>query len=289
MQPIPRSRLRRRGFSGRGLPQRGRPLVDVPRSSLAVLGTPARSGHPCRLTPLPSAGPFCTTRDIMTVSLKGQAVVVLVSGGVESAALLAEALRTHDRVYPLYVRKGFLWEAVELVYLKRLLRSFRSGALVKLTILHAPVGPIYRPHWSLGKERVPGSRAPDTEVYLPGRNLLFFSGAGLFCSLRKIPALWIGILKGNPFQDARPGFLRRMERVLAAGLGRPVRIVAPFRKWTKGQVIRRWAGAVAWEKTFSCLNPLHRRHCGRCQKCAERRAGFRAAGVADPTRYLYER
>ncbi|MDO8730180.1 MAG: 7-cyano-7-deazaguanine synthase, partial [Candidatus Omnitrophota bacterium] len=41
-----------------------------------------------------------------------------------------------------------------------------------------------------------------------------------------------------------------------------------------------------WEKTFSCLNPKDHRHCGRCQKCAERRAGFRAAGVTDPTRYV---
>ena len=217
------------------------------------------------------------------------AAAVLVSGGVESGVLLAEALRTHERVYPLYIRKGFVWETVELAYLKRLLSAFKSDGLAELTILEVPMDRIYRPHWSLGKTRAPGFRAPDADVYLPGRNLFFFSLAGLFCSLRKIPTIWTGILKGNPFQDARPGFLRQMERILSASLGRPIRIAAPLRELTKGQVIRRWDGIVPWKLTFSCLKPAGRRHCGRCQKCAERRNGFRAAGVADPTSYVYGR
>ena len=38
-------------------------------------------------------------------------------------------------------------------------------------------------------------------------------------------------------------------------------------------------------ETFSCLRPVGGRHCGRCNKCAERRAGFGAAGMTDPTEY----
>lgn len=231
---------------------------------------------------------------VTSLKSKGRAVAVLVSGGVESAVLLAEALRTHERVYPLYIRKGFIWETVELACLRRLLRSFQSDGLAELTVLDVPVSRIYRAHWSLGGNRVPGARAPDAQVYLPGRNLLFLGLAGLFCALRKIPVVWLGVLKGNPFQDARPGFLRRMARVLKDAQGTPVRIAAPLRKMTKGQVIRRWDGVIPWEKTFSCINPIRRRpatgssagrHCGRCQKCGERRAGFRAAGVTDPTNY----
>jgi 7-cyano-7-deazaguanine synthase len=37
--------------------------------------------------------------------------------------------------------------------------------------------------------------------------------------------------------------------------------------------------------TFSCLAPQGRRHCGRCNKCAERKRAFRQAGIPDPTKY----
>ena len=219
----------------------------------------------------------------MRTSLKN-AVTVLTSGGVESAALLAEALRRYERVYPLYIRKGFVWEREELISLRRLLAVFDREGLADLAILDVPLRSLYRLHWSLGHQRAPGSREPDAAVYLPGRNLLFLSLAGLFCSLRRIPTLWIGILKGNPFQDARPEFFRQMERSVTASLGSRLRMVTPFRKMTKGQVIQRWSG-LPWEKTFSCIRPVGGRHCGRCQKCGERRAGFKAARVTDPTQY----
>ncbi len=217
-------------------------------------------------------------------SLKDQVVAVLVSGGVESAAMLVEGLKRHGQVYPIYVRKGLVWEPAELASLKKLLRHFQADGLAPLTVLDLPVEAIYGRHWSLGKAATPGFRAPDTAVYLPGRNLLLLSLAGLFCSIRKIPVVWIGVLKGNPFRDARTGVMKQVEGLLKETLGFRIRIVAPFRRMNKGQVIRRWAD-VPWEDTLSCLRPKKGRHCGRCQKCAERKAGFRAADVADPTRY----
>ena len=216
---------------------------------------------------------------------QGRAVAVLVSGGVESAAMLSEALRRYERVYPIYVRKGFVWETVELAHLKRLLSYYEAEGLADLAVLELPLRNVYKAHWSLGSNRVPGSRALDPAVYLPGRNLLLLALAGLFCGVRRVPVLWIGTLKGNPFRDAQPGFLRQMRSLLRESLGLPLRVTAPFRKLTKGQVIRRWH-SLPWEKTFSCLSPKDHRHCGRCQKCAERRTGFRAAGVTDPTRYV---
>ena len=214
-----------------------------------------------------------------------KAVAVLTSGGVESAVLIADAIRQYERVYPVYVRKGFVWETVELAHLKKFLRQMKVDGLAELMVLELPLQNVYKAHWSFGKNRIPGSRAPDAEVYLPGRNLLLLSLAGLFCSVRKIQTIWMGTLKGNPFKDARAGFLHQMESMLHESLGIPVRIAAPLREFTKGQVIRRWQ-QLPWEKTFSCLNPVNHRHCGRCQKCGERRAGFRAASVPDPTRYV---
>ncbi|MBI3317812.1 MAG: 7-cyano-7-deazaguanine synthase [Candidatus Omnitrophica bacterium] len=211
-----------------------------------------------------------------------RAVAVLVSGGVESAAMLAEALKRYERVYPIYVQKGLKWEKAELSSLKTLLSSFRSDGLAKLTVLNVSVGNLYGRHWSLGKFGTPGAQDPDSAVYLPGRNLLLLSLAGLFCVVRRIPSLWLGVLKGNPFHDARTGFIHEMESLLQETLGFPLRIATPFRELTKAQVIGRYS-TLPWEKTFSCLRPRGRRHCGRCQKCAERKNGFRFAGVRDRT------
>lgn len=223
-------------------------------------------------------------------ALKGQdkAVAVLASGGIESAALLAEALRRYERVYPIYVRSGFRWEAAELGTLRKFLSFHRADGLARLTVLETPHQALYERHWSFGKMPVPGKEALDEAVYLPGRNLMLLSLAGTFCAVRRISSLWIGILKGNPFRDARSGFLERLEGVLQEALEFSVQIVAPLRELTKDQVIRRWP-QVPWVKTFSCIKPAGERHCGRCQKCGERQAGFERAGIFDPTRYGTEK
>src|SRR5947209_1697567 len=44
------------------------------------------------------------------------ALAVLVSGGLDSAVLLAESARERPSVFPLYVRFGLLWEEAELAH-----------------------------------------------------------------------------------------------------------------------------------------------------------------------------
>lgn len=214
----------------------------------------------------------------------GGALAVLSSGGVESAAMLAQALKRYERVYPIYLRKGLRWETAEFAALKGFLATFRSDGLAGLTVLEVPLAQVYGPHWSLGGSGTPGFHAPDEAVYLPGRNLLLLGLAGIFCSIRRIPTLWLGVLKGNPFRDARSGYLRQVEQLLEQSTGFSLRIATPFREFTKPQVIGQWK-SLPWEKTFSCLRPVQGSHCGRCQKCSERKAGFRDAGISDPTRY----
>lgn len=212
------------------------------------------------------------------------AACVLVSGGLDSAVLLKDALGAYRSVQPLYVRAGMRWEPEEIRHLGRLLDALRSPRLRRLAILDAPLADLYGRHWSTGGRRPPGYRAGDASVYLPGRNIALFAKAATFCALRRIPVLLTGILRGNPFPDATRRFLRAMEGALGAGLGRRVRIVAPFRRLTKRSVIWRGRG-LPLERTLSCSSPRLGRHCGRCVKCGERARAFRRAGVPDPTAY----
>jgi 7-cyano-7-deazaguanine synthase len=67
-----------------------------------------------------------------------------------------------------------------------------------------------------------------------------------------------------------------------------VRLLVPYRGLSKAEVVRRGRG-LPLEWTFSCLKPADGRHCGACNKCAERRRGFAEAGLPDPTDYRQER
>ena len=79
----------------------------------------------------------------------------------------------------------------------------------------------------------------------------------------------MAVLKGNPFPDARPRFLRQMSKATGLALGAKLRITAPYLKLSKDQVLRLVKGFPV-ELTFSCLAPKGLRHCGACSKCEER-------------------
>lgn len=196
-------------------------------------------------------------------------VCVLASGGVDSAVLVAEMLRGGREVHPLYVRSGLYWEEAELEGLRRYLRALRHPRLRALAVVEAPVRALWGRHWGLNGRGAPAAGSPWKNVFLPGRNLILLSQAGVFCGLRGIPLIAHGVLKGNPFADASPDFRRAMERAFRTGLGANIRIVAPFTRLTKAQVVRRVPG-LPLHLTFSCLRPSRERPCGLCSKCEER-------------------
>ena len=211
-------------------------------------------------------------------------VAALVSGGIESAALIQRLARRGATVQPLYVRQGFRWEAVEQARLKRLLREWPRQQVTPLVALDAPARSFAPRHWALGRGPAPGPRSADQAMYLPGRNLFLYLAAGVWCAQHGIRTIVHGTLVTNPFGDASPDFFRGMSFVLTRGLGVRFRLEAPLRRLTKRDVIRRLTPQLL-RLTFSCINPQQRLHCGRCNKCAERHRAFRAARLPDPTSY----
>ena len=212
---------------------------------------------------------------------------VLVSGGVDSAVALAEAAHGPEPVLPVYVRSGLVWEPAEMYWLCRFLPSLDSPALRPLEVLEMPVGDLYGEHWSLTGADPPGDESPDEAVYLPGRNLLLLAKTGVLAIRRGCRAIVMGPLAANPFPDARRLFFDRMAEVLglAMGLDGPLPIETPLAGLSKSEVVRRGRG-LRLDLTFSCLAPEPgHRHCGRCNKCAERMRGFAEAGLQDPTDY----
>jgi 7-cyano-7-deazaguanine synthase len=213
-------------------------------------------------------------------------LAVLVSGGLDSAVLLAEAARAYPAVHPLYVRVGSVWEDAEADHLRRFLAAVAGPTLRPLVTFAQPVADLLGGHWSLSGDGVPGADTADDAVYLPGRNVLLLAKPLLWCLANRVPELATAPLAGNPFPDATPAFYAAMAGAVGMAVGGRVRVLRPYADLGlhKADVLRRGIG-LPLEHTFSCLRPAAGRHCGRCNKCHERRTGFRAAGVPDPTEY----
>ncbi len=211
-------------------------------------------------------------------------VCVLVSGGLDSCVLVAELAKEAQVVWPIYIRQGLRWEVTELFWLKKYLKALRLRSLQPLKIFHEPMAELYGKHWSTGGKVVPGPRTPDEAVFLPGRNMVLSLKAAVFAAMNGVPAIALGSLNHNPFPDASFEFFKRWGKVLSIGLGKRVSILAPYRGLSKIDVIRR-AARFPLHLSFSCLAPRGTKHCGRCNKCAERRSAFLKAGVADKTAY----
>jgi 7-cyano-7-deazaguanine synthase len=213
-----------------------------------------------------------------------RAVAVLVSGGLDSAVLCVDLLKSFERVHPLYVRFGLRWEAVELTHLRTYLDAVARPGLRPLHVIDEPVVDVYGAHWSTSGSGVPDDQTPDEAVYLPGRNLLLSAKAAVWCRLHNVEALAFGTLSANPFSDSTEAFFHDIESAANRALGGRLTIVRPYSGLSKPEVVRKGLG-LPLEHTFSCLSPVDGRHCGRCNKCAERRKGFRDAGCADRTAY----
>ena len=210
-------------------------------------------------------------------------LAVLVSGGLDSAVMLAEACRAYPVVFPIYVRTGLAWEATERIYLDRFLAAIHNSNLRPIVTLDQPVADLYGKHWSLTGEGVPAAGTPDEDVFLPGRNVLLLAKPLLWCHLNGVPEIALAPLAVNPFPDATPEFFARFSAAVNESVCGAVRVIRPYESLHKTDVIRR-GSAMPLEHTFSCIRPGNL-HCGRCSKCHERRTAFLDAGVPDPTVY----
>ena len=212
-------------------------------------------------------------------------LAVLVSGGADSAVLVADQARQGWVVHPIYVQFGLAWEPTEEAHLRRFLAALPTEFNTRpLVVLALPIADVYGAHWSVSGTNVPDATTPDAAVYLPGRNLLLLSKASVWCVLNGVETIALGTLKGNPFADSSADFFARFGTMVERGLEHPLSVLAPFSDMTKSDVLEKGRD-LALEHTFSCIAPVGGRHCGRCNKCAERRDGFLSARMPDPTPY----
>jgi 7-cyano-7-deazaguanine synthase len=212
-------------------------------------------------------------------------ILVLASGGVDSAVLVANQAAQGHVVQPMYIRFGLAWEQVEEAHLRHFLGRLRGqGEVRPLVALELPISDVYETHWSVSGAGAPDATTPDEAVYLPGRNLLLLAKTAVWCALHAVGRVALGTLQGNPFADASAGFFSGFADLASFALSQPLEVVTPFSALTKAEVLSLGRG-LPLEHTFSCIAPAATEHCGTCNKCAERHKAFAEAGIEDRTTY----
>lgn len=217
--------------------------------------------------------------------------VVLLSGGLDSATVLALAREDGFECYTLAVDYGQRHRP-ELAAAKAM--SAALGATKHRTVqvdLRAIGGSALTDDIDVpegGTEGIP-------ITYVPARNTLFLSLALGWAEVLGAHDLFVGVnaVDYSGYPDCRPEFLTAFEALAQvatkAGVeGAKFRIHAPLLQLSKAEIIR--AGyelGVDYGATISCYQADEDgQACGRCDSCILRAQGFQAAGIADPTRYV---
>jgi len=209
---------------------------------------------------------------------------LLASGGVDSAILLATLLDGGNRVQPIYVSMGCAWDSSERQALNKIINYLENDAILPIVDLAMPVDDLYGDHWSIDGHGVPDESTSDEAVYLWGRNPLLLLKPVLWCQQNDISELALGTLASNPFADASEEFLEQFAETLVMATGKRVAIRQPLAGRTKTQILA-IESQLPLELTFSCLAPVKGKHCGRCNKCAERSRALSSLPNGDPTPY----
>jgi 7-cyano-7-deazaguanine synthase len=219
--------------------------------------------------------------------------VVLVSGGLDSATVLAIARSQDLECYALSVDYGQRHRA-ELVAAARVAQSLGAREHRTMRIDLGGIGGSALTDRSIAVPESPQIGIPIT--YVPARNTIMLSLALGWAEVIGASQIHIGVnaVDYSGYPDCRPVFVAAFERLanLATRAGvegtTAFRIVAPLVDMTKAQIIRRGLGlGVDYGKTISCYQPDDDgRACGQCDSCRLRREGFAAAGAPDPTLYF---
>lgn len=217
--------------------------------------------------------------------------VILTSGGLDSATLLAMAHSNGRECYSLSFDYGQRHRAE--------LNAARGLAERYGDVIHRVV--------SLDLSAIGGSALTDMDIpvpttpqegipitYVPARNTVFLSLALGWAEVLGASEIYIGVnaVDYSGYPDCRPEFIAAYQQLIGvatkAGVeGASISLETPLIDLSKGAIID--AGlrlGVDYSLTVSCYQADEMgRACGECDSCRLRAAGFEQVSVPDPTRY----
>ena len=223
----------------------------------------------------------------------GTKAVVLLSGGLDSATVLAIARS-----------QGYACYCLSLDYHQRHIAELKAAERIAKTL-----GAASHRTAQLDLSMFGGSALTDSHIdvpeaptqgipvtYVPARNTIMLSLALAWAEVLEAQDIFIGVnaLDYSGYPDCRDEYVRAFQKMAnlatkAAVEGHAITVHAPLIDMTKAQIIQRGAAlGLDYSITVSCYQAdVDGQACGLCDSCRFRKEGFAAAGVADPTRYQH--
>lgn len=217
--------------------------------------------------------------------------IVLVSGGLDSATVLAQARADGYECYALAFDYGQRHRA-ELIAARRVAEAHgaKEFKIIKLDL--SSIGGSALTDASIDVPDAGGEGIPIT--YVPARNTVFLSIALGWAEVIGANSIHIGVnaVDYSGYPDCRPAFIDAFEHLANVATkvgveGQAMHIATPLIDLSKAQIIGLGTDlGVDYSLTVSCYQADDEGYaCGRCDSCHLRRQGFIEAGVSDPTRY----
>lgn len=214
---------------------------------------------------------------------------VLLSGGIDSAVCLQEALHQHQTVEAIHIDYGQQTSEIE-----------RRNAAQQAHQAEIPLHECdYREVFDRFAEGTVKDQPYESENtveeghsvgYVPQRNLHFLTTAAAIAEHNTPTSEDIVLYHGaqqndrDAYPDCRPAFIEAAETAVNRSTDQHhIHIETPIINRSKPEVLRRGEDlGVDWRLTFSCYNDVDGRPCGECPACLERSEAFDDAGITDP-------
>ena len=228
--------------------------------------------------------------------MSARRAVVLLSGGLDSATVLAQARSAGWVCHALSVHYGQRHSA-ELAAAARVAQALGAVEHRVMGVDQAGIGGSALTDPDIAVPESPATGIPSTGIpstYVPARTTLLLALALGWAEVLEAEAVFVGVnaVDYSGYPDCRPAFVSAFNEVARLGTrvgieGQPVTVLAPLVAMTKMQIIQSGiALGVDYAMTVSCYQAdAVGAACGRCESCRLRREGFAAAGVPDPTLY----
>ena len=218
--------------------------------------------------------------------------VVLLSGGLDSATVLAMAHKQGFNCYALSIDYGQRHHA-ELAASERVAQAIgvHEHRVVKVDMTGFGGSALTDSHIAVPQQ--PSEGIPAT--YVPARNTIMLSLTLAWAEVLNAQDIFIGVnaVDYSGYPDCRPAYIEAFEAMAnlatkAAVEGHKIQIHAPLLNMSKSEIVQLGSTlGVDYALTVSCYQADEQgRACGLCDSCRLRRAGFEAAGVKDPTVYF---
>lgn len=216
--------------------------------------------------------------------------VVLVSGGLDSATVLAMAVAQGYECYALSMDYGQRHR----IELERAKKVAISNGAQEHKIVRIDIGDFGGSALTDDEISVPTQETNDIPVtYVPARNTVFLSVALGWAEILDAQAIFIGAnaVDYSGYPDCRPEYISAFQAMAnlatkkgVEGQGDQIKIEAPIIDLTKSEIIKKGIElGVDYSQTISCYNPSSEGViCGECDSCRIRLAGFNDAGLTDP-------